>query len=121
MLGAVHRAKAVILGSRKRESVMASNYGLKFGLPKSGKAEVTTRELTITVNGGDTPQVHELAGTVMKTDELVFGKDDTLVLNLVDVDAAGKRHKFAEFSCAAGDEPTTADEKKITIAERREI
>lgn len=66
-------------------------FGLTFALPEPGAADVTTRELTITVSGQDTPIVQKLAGVAKESDQAIFDKDAELSVTLVDIDDSGNR------------------------------
>ena len=68
-----------------------ATFGLKFALPPPGASDVNQRELSVTVNGIDTPEVHTYSGTTLLTDEIVYNADDSLVLVLVDIDGHGNR------------------------------
>ena len=99
-----------------------AQFGLKFALPPAGASDVNTRELTITVNGGDPPMVKNYSGTTVLTDELVFNADDNLVLILVDVDAHGNRSSASPaFSYAVVDDVPPPAPGDLAVAEKRQI
>ena len=78
-----------------------SQFGFKIVLPPPGASDVATRELSITVNGGDPPTVKTYPGATLLTDEVVFNADDQLVMTLVDIDGHGNRSQpSAAFSYA---------------------
>ncbi len=68
-----------------------SQFGIKFGLPPVGASDVAKRELTVTVNGIDPPQVVTMTGQPLLSDEMVFNADDVLSVSLVDIDAHDNR------------------------------
>lgn len=99
-----------------------ASFGLKFQLPPPGASDVTTRELSVTVNGGDPPQIHNLAGSTLVTDEMVFQADDQLVLTLVDIDAKGNRSQAsAAFSLTVVDDIAPPQPGELGVAEKRQI
>ena len=99
-----------------------AQFGLKFTLPAPGASDVNTRELTITVNGGDPPQVVNYAGNVLVTDELVFNADDSLVLVLVDIDGHGNRSSASPaFSYDVVDDVAPPQPGELAVAEKRQI
>ncbi len=68
-----------------------SQFGIKFGLPPVGAPDVVKRELTVTVNGGDPPQVVVMDGQPLLSSEMVFNLGDVLSVTLVDIDGGPNR------------------------------
>jgi hypothetical protein len=68
-----------------------SSFGFVFSLPPVGASDVSRRELTVTVNGGDPPLVRSYDGQPLQSDEYVFADKDHISVTLVDIDGAGNR------------------------------
>lgn len=75
---------------RKRQIEMAT-FGLTFTFEKATASDTNERELTITVDGADTPIVKSYDGNALESEELPFPVDTQLVAVLVDIDKAGNR------------------------------
>jgi hypothetical protein len=110
----------VSLGEKKELGM--SQFGLKFTLPAPGASDVATRELTITVNGGDPPQVKLYPGATLVTDEMIFNQDDTLSITLVDVDGAGNRSPAsAAFVYTVTDDVPPPQPGSVGVTDKRQI
>jgi hypothetical protein len=107
--------------AEKRQTAM-SQFGLKFSLPAPGASDVATRELTITVNGGDPPTVKSYPGSALITDELIFNADDALSLTLVDIDGHGNRSPAsAAFVYTVVDDVPPPAPGSVGVSEKRQI
>lgn len=71
-------------------------------LPQPGAADVVSRELTVSVGGGD-PQVVSLGGDELASAEMSGDDGAAVVGSLVDVDDAGNRSPAREFSFVLAD------------------
>lgn len=72
-----------------------ASFGITFALPAPGASDVAQRELSLTVNGGDPPQVRtypsSAATPALLSDEWVLADNDRVVATLVDIDGHGNR------------------------------
>jgi len=99
-----------------------SQFGFKIVLPPPGASDVATRELSITVNGGDPPTVKTYPGATLLTDEVVFNADDQLVMTLVDIDGHGNRSQpSAAFSYAVVDDVAPPQPGQLGVQDKRQI
>ena len=99
-----------------------ANFGYTFALPPVGSVDVISRELTVTVNGGDPPQVVTLPGAALLTDEMVFNADDKLVITLVDIDGHGNRSQAsAAFSYDVVDDVPPPQPGELGVQDKRQL
>lgn len=68
-----------------------SQFGLRFALPAPGAPDVTTRELSVTVNSGPNPVIVPVIGAALESEEAIFNDGDLLAVVLVDIDGHGNR------------------------------
>lgn len=66
-------------------------------LPAPGAADVVSRELVVSVNGGEA-QTLSLDGAATESSELSGEQDNSVTGTLVDIDDAGNRSEPREFS-----------------------
>lgn len=96
-------------------------FGFTFALPPSDP-DTASRELSITVNGGDPPTVKTYQPTAAVTDQLIFNQDDQLVLTLVDIDDAGNRSQAsAALSVTVNDDVPPATPGALGVASKVEL
>ena len=116
------RPRMVSVGLLTKRQFGMTTFGFKVVLPPPGASDVTQRELTITVNGGDPPLVKVYAGDALLTDELVFNADDKLVMTLVDIDGhANRSPASAAFSYAVIDDVPPPQPGALGVQDKRQI
>lgn len=97
-------------------------FGIKFGLSNPGAADVSTREMTITINSVDPPTVKTMAGSTLITEEFVFNDGDQLSVTLIDIDAHGNRSvPSAAFVYTVVDDIPPPQPGPISVAAKRQI
>jgi hypothetical protein len=68
----------------------------KLVLPPPGAADVVSRDLTVSISGGE-PRVFELTGDVLESQVLEANEGDAITGQLVDVDDAGNNSEARLF------------------------
>lgn len=118
------RPRRVSLGQKSQYTGdgNVAKFGIKFNFPTPGSSDVVTRELTITKNGGDPPEVRTYPTETTVTDEMVFDAGDKLSLTLVDVDGAANRSQAsAAFVYEVVDDVPPPQPGNLGVAEKRQI
>ncbi len=84
-------AKPGKVGIFHKEQLSMSRFAIEFSLPAPGASDVASRELTIAMEGVDTPTVKTYPPDATKTEKIEFDENSNLTLTLVDIDADNNR------------------------------
>jgi hypothetical protein len=104
--------------SLKEPNSMALVYSVSAGAPVD--ADVTSRELTVVVNGEKIGEPVSFDGSAVELGEIKVSQNASVLITLVDVDDAGNRSQPATFEFTATDTIAPAQPGSFGVALVRE-